>query len=312
MKVRALAIVFCFTASLASAADPQLLKLIMPDAKVVSGVDVGHVKTTPFGQFFLSQFLANADLSTLVGATGFDPRVDVSEIVMASPGDPKKKSALLAMRGNFNAARIVPLIQASGAKSETYNGIVLLTGMGGVSQALAFLDNTVVINGDPDSVRGAIDRRNSTGTLPSELADKIIQTSSNQDAWVVSLTPLSALGAVAPDKNVRGALQGDIFKSIQQSSGAIRFGTAIEVSGELTSRSTADASSIADVLRFLLNLAQVNAPAGQAAQFASLLGKFTVTAEANAVKLSGSIPEMDFEAALRSASGKALRPGPKI
>src|SRR6185295_11221365 len=105
MKVRALAILFiCFTATLASAADPQLLKLIMPDAKVVSGVDIGHVKTTSFGQFFLSQFLGNADFNTLVGATGFDPRVDVSEIVMASPGDPQKKSALLAMRGNFDAA----------------------------------------------------------------------------------------------------------------------------------------------------------------------------------------------------------------
>jgi hypothetical protein len=36
----------------ASAADPQLLKLVMPDA-VVSGIDVDHVKTRSL-QFFLS------------------------------------------------------------------------------------------------------------------------------------------------------------------------------------------------------------------------------------------------------------------
>ena len=37
--------------------------------------------------------------------------------------------------------------------------------------------------------------------------------------------------SVAPDRNVRGALQGDLLKSIQQSSGGVRFGSVIEVSG---------------------------------------------------------------------------------
>jgi len=75
MKLRYLAVFLLGAmATVASAADSQLLKLVMPDARVVSGVDVDHIKTTPFGQFFLSQFLVDSGFKELVDATGFDPR----------------------------------------------------------------------------------------------------------------------------------------------------------------------------------------------------------------------------------------------
>ena len=92
----------------------------------------------------------------------------------------------------------------------------------------------------------------------------------------------------------------------------MRFGTVIEISGELTSRSSADASSLADVLKFLLSMAQTNATAGQAAQFAALLNNLTVSAESNAVKLSGAIPEIDLETALRPASRQLRGQTPRI
>ena len=107
MKQRYVAVcILSAMATVASAADPQLLKLVMPDAKVVSGIDVDHVKTTPFGQFFLSQFLADTGFKDLVNATGFDPRRDVREIVGASvagelthvPGPPREPIEAIARR----------------------------------------------------------------------------------------------------------------------------------------------------------------------------------------------------------------------
>ena len=97
------------------------------------------------------------------------------------------------------------------------------------------------------------------------------------------------LAAVAPDRNVKGALQGDLLKSVEQASGSLRFGNIIELNGELAANTAQDASSIADVLKFLLSLAQSSA-SGQAAQFATLLKNLSVSAQASAVKLSGSIP----------------------
>ena len=91
MKSRLLVVFSVFAlAGAAPAADSQLLKLVMSDAKVVSGIDVDRVKATAFGQFVLSQLPAgDAGLNDLLAATGFDPRRDIHEIMMASPADPQ-------------------------------------------------------------------------------------------------------------------------------------------------------------------------------------------------------------------------------
>jgi hypothetical protein len=308
MKLRCLAVTFLSAvATVASAADPQLLKLVMPDAKVVSGIDVDRIKAAPFGQFFLSQLPHDSGFDQFVATTGFDPRRDVHEILMASPGDPTRKSGLLLVRGNFDTARVLPLIQAAGKSTENYKGVtILLDGKPGgpVMHGTAFLDNTLVVAGDLDSVHGAIDRRAGGAGITPELAAKISQTSGTMDAWLVSIAPVSAFAAVAPDRNVKGALQGDLLKSIQQSSGGVRFGNVIEVSGDLTTTTAQDATSLADVLRFLINMAQNNAPAGPAAQLAPLIKNLTVNTDANSVKLSVGIPETDLETVIQTASGR--------
>jgi hypothetical protein len=173
-----------------------------------------------------------------------------------------------------------------------------------VAHGTAFLDNTVVIAGDLDSVRAAIDRRAAAIGITPELANKIGQASSTQDAWLVSLVPVSAFAAVAPDRNVRGALQGDLLKSIQQGTGGVRFGAVIEVSGEITATTAQDATSLADVLKFFLNMAQTNAPAG-AAQFVGLIKNLTVNTDANSVKLSVAIPETDLETLIKLGQSRA-------
>jgi hypothetical protein len=307
MKFRCLAVtLLSAVATVASAADPQLLKLVMPDAKVVSGINVDRVKAAPFGQFFLSQLPIDSGFDQFVATTGFDPRRDVHEVLMASPGDPQRKSGLLLVRGVFDVARVLPLIQSAGKSTETYQGITILLDKpkNGVAHGTAFLDATVVVAGDLDSVRGAIDRRAAAIGITPDLANRINQASTTQDAWLVSIAPVSALAAVAPDRNVRGALQGDLLKSIQQSSGGVRFGNVIEVTGELTATTAQDATSLADVLRFLVNMAQTSAPAGPLAQLAGLIKNLTVMTDSNAVKLSVGIPETDIETLIRLAQGQ--------
>src|SRR5947207_10249964 len=203
MKFRCLAVtVLSSLATVASAADPQLLQLVMPDAKVLSGIDVERVKAAPFGQFFLSQLPIDAGFDQFVALTGFDPRRDVHEVLMASPGDPQRKSGLLLVRANFDLARVLPLIQSAGKTTESYKGVtILLDGKpgGSIAHGMAFLDSTLVAAGDLDSVRGAIDRRSGGVSVTPEIADKVSKASASQDAWIVSLAPVSAFAAVAPD-----------------------------------------------------------------------------------------------------------------
>src|SRR3954454_4643447 len=79
----------------ATAADPQLLSLVMPDAKVVAGVNVDQAKTSPFGQYVLSQMqLQDTEFQKLVMLTGFDPTRDVHELLVATNGTGKENSGL--------------------------------------------------------------------------------------------------------------------------------------------------------------------------------------------------------------------------
>ena len=56
MKAQLLtATLFTTFSGVLSAADPMLLNLVMPDAKVVAGVNVQQAKGTLFGQYILSQ-----------------------------------------------------------------------------------------------------------------------------------------------------------------------------------------------------------------------------------------------------------------
>ena len=72
----------------AKAADSQLLNLVMPDAKVLAGVNVEQAKTSPMGQYILNQVQAqnNPQLRELAALTGFDPTRDVHEVLVATAG----------------------------------------------------------------------------------------------------------------------------------------------------------------------------------------------------------------------------------
>src|SRR5215467_5914381 len=85
----------------AQAADSQLLNLVMPDANALAGVNVDQAKTSPFGQYVLSQVQSQSqDMQKLITLTGFDPTRDVHELLAVSNGVPN--TGLVVALGNFN------------------------------------------------------------------------------------------------------------------------------------------------------------------------------------------------------------------
>jgi hypothetical protein len=110
-----------------SAADPQLLNLVMPDAKVLAGVNVEQAKGTQFGQYVLNQLQTqDAHMQQLVALTGFDPRRDVRELLVASDGVPGGKTGLALAKGNFDPDKITAFAIVQGVVTESYNGFKIL------------------------------------------------------------------------------------------------------------------------------------------------------------------------------------------
>src|ERR1019366_2835132 len=132
---------------IAKAADSQMLSLVMPDAKVIAGVNVDSAKSSTFGIYLIAQIQANATaFQQLVTLTGFDPTRDVGA------GAP---TGIALARGNFDVAKITALATLGGALTETYGGVTIIEDPKQTNGA-AFLAATLVVAGDIPSVKDAI------------------------------------------------------------------------------------------------------------------------------------------------------------
>src|SRR5438128_596456 len=101
MKHASLALLALLAASSAMASvDPVLLALAPADSRILMGIQVDQSQTSSFGQFLLSRMGPNTlGLERFITATGFDPRRDLKQILVASTG--KQNNGLVLARGSF-------------------------------------------------------------------------------------------------------------------------------------------------------------------------------------------------------------------
>jgi hypothetical protein len=280
-----------------SAADPQLLNLVMPDAKVLAGVNVDQAKGTQFGQWVLTQLQTHdAQMQQLVALTGFDPRRDVSELLVASDGATGSYTGLALARGSFDATKITAAATAAGVVIEVYNGFTILEEPKQHLVGIAFLDATKVAAGDVASVKGAIDRLKTPQPLPAAVAVKVNQWSISEDAWAITTVPPDSL---VPAGNAAAA-QNPLFnagKSVLAAAGGVKFGALVVFNGEAQCDTAQNAKTLGDVVQLLINLAQMQANLDPTA--AALIKSVTITTNGNVLKIQASLPGDVFQQLLQ-------------
>lgn len=303
--MRKIAVLLLATAAFAAAADPSLMSLVMPDARVLSGVNVAQARNSRLGQFLLSQAPpaeASADFQKFVQASGFDPRYQLDEVLIASPGGKQGQTKLVLARGTFDASAIRALAVAAGAQVSAYKGVDLISPppkKAPEAVALAFLSGSVAAAGDTASVKAAIDR--SQGGAPGGPAEALQQKagllSAAQEAWFVSTVPVSEISAQIPDQGPNGILKGNALQSISEVSGGIKLGDLVKFTAAVVTGTAEDAKSLADVLKFLAGLAALHSKPGQQMPpfVQSLLGSLTLAASGNVVNVGLSAAAADLE-----------------
>ncbi len=283
-----------------SAADPQLLNLVMPDAKVLAGVNVEQAKGTQFGQFVLNQLQTHdAQMQQLVAMTGFDPRRDVSELLVASDGVAGSKTGLALARGNFDIAKITAAATVAGAATEVYNGFTILEDPKNKEAGIAFLDPTKVAAGDIASVKGAIDRLKTLQPLTAAVTIKVNQWSLSQDAWGITTVPPDSL--VPAGQGTQNPMF-NVGKSVQAASGGVKFGALVVFSGEAQCDTAQNAKTLGDMIQLLINMAQMQANLDPTA--AALIKSVTVTTDGNLMKTQASLPQDVFQQLLQQSHKK--------
>src|SRR5947209_3118608 len=98
-----------------AAVDPTLLSMVPPDARVLSGIQVAQSKASPFGQYILSQMSTDdPGFQKFIDETGFDPKRDLTELLVATSGTVDMSSVVLLGKGAFNPARIFTVAKNMG------------------------------------------------------------------------------------------------------------------------------------------------------------------------------------------------------
>jgi hypothetical protein len=291
----------------AKAADTQLLNLVMPDAKVLAGVNVDQAKTTPMGQYVLTQVQAqnNQHLREITTLTGFDPTRDVSEILVASSGSANQQSGLVVARGVFDIEKIKAAVALKGGATTTeYNGVTLFTdskATGGV----AFISSTLVAAGDVANVKAAIDRRQRPSTLPADVMVRINQWSGSQDAWAITTVPPTSLApagsiAMIPGVGPQQPGQANAFTGIQNASGGVKFGNNVVVTAQAQAANATDATQLGDTLKLLASLAQMQSNGDP--KILALAKSLNVTTNGALLNVSISMPQDQLVGFLKEAN----------
>jgi hypothetical protein len=298
----------------AKAADSQLLNLVMPDAKVLAGVNVDQAKATPMGLYVLAQIQAqnNAKLQELIALTGFDPTRDVHEVLVATNGGSQQQSGLFLALGNFDPTRISTAATQKGAVTVPYNGVNILTGPKG-DGGIAFLSSVIAVGGDLANVKAAIDRQKTAATtsLPSDVVVRVNSWSGMEDAWVVTTVPPSSLhpGATLPTIPGVGTQPGqnNAFTGIQYAAGGVKFGDNVVVTGQAQAATAQDATQIGDTLKLLASLAQLQSNADP--NVLALAQSLNVTTNGAQVTATVSLPQAQLVALLSQPHARpAQRP----
>ncbi|HVW83509.1 MAG TPA: hypothetical protein VHB50_02465, partial [Bryobacteraceae bacterium] len=246
------------------------------------------------------------EIDKLIAATGFDPRKDVTEILAASNGVQPKPDTLVMAKGNFDVGKIVAAVSTkSNQQVQTYGGATLITGTDSkIEHAVAFLGSNIAVAGPLASVKAAIDRSTGVNSINPSLAAQVQTLSTTEDAWSVSVASLASLlpGTITgPKDNPVAAQTLQLVKNIQSSSGGVKFGANVLVTGQAIADTPEDATALADVVRMVASLVSIAGQNGKAGDAAALLQNLQVTTSGSTVNISASIPESQIETLLNDS-----------
>jgi len=241
--------------------DQGLLNLVMPDAKVLSGIQVDQAVVSPLAQYVLNQMQPNdPGFLKFISETGFDPRYNLTQVLAATSA--AGNSGLVLGRGNFQISQLEAAAKAHGGTVTSYKGVDIITSPNQNSTgAVAFLDGSTAAIGDLASVQGAIDRRGSSKpSADAGLIQKANDASNANQAWFATTTPLSDfLNGKTANANLNNLSQNNLFQSILQSSGGMNFSSGgVVISGDAVTASAQNAQALVDVLKFLVSMVPVN------------------------------------------------------
>ncbi len=181
---------------------PRCSDLVPADSGVIIGIEIDRISSTRFGQAFYSQMQARSkDFTGLAGNAELELVRGMREILIAAPVNNRGNRGVILVRGSFTPAGLQAL--AAGTTESSFQGVRILTRQQKQPLSIAILDPTLLLGGDPQTVRSAIARRSLPGSPDPVLTAKARELGASYDIWLVAGGGLAGLARQAPQSQVR-------------------------------------------------------------------------------------------------------------
>ena len=304
---------------------PLAWRLVHPDAVVLLGVDVRAIRQSAAGKS-LDKSLSQASMG-MMSLPGLQFLRDIDQVLLSAPGvaklAPKAQAVtkpgvaanspvLIVLTGHFSVAHTQSLLHGV---HRNYNGVeIYASSPGGVSSEVALLNESTLLFGDSDSLRGAIDRSQRSNLSPSPLLARAAALAPGNDLWFLATAPPS----VFPPAGFQPAginLQ-TMASEIRGIEAGVAFHEGLKLAINLSTKDSASASKMVRLITAKLHSSMQGKMDAQ--QVEEFLRKMDITAEGNQirVKFAMSQAEMDRAVALAQKMNSArpqltLRPQPQ-
>ena len=290
--VRLIAYSLCagLLAGTASAADAEWLGLI-PASITVEGLNVERLRASQLGQTIFSALEAGAKKSE-DASTHAEMEIlrGTREVVLAVRQIGRPTRALLLLSGSFNFADLQTIARTIRLSSAVVANVTVFTE--GADFSLALVDGSLIVAGDPQTVRDVVAPRGPAERLDPAMAAKVRTLRSSYDFWQLSNGSLAPLALEALGTSSSELLRSRLFNSVREIRGGIDFGPKLHAAIEVVTGNGQDAIGLAKVLR---TAHLDDATPGPIADLTALLVQsLDVRAEGDTVKIGLEIPEAEL------------------
>jgi hypothetical protein len=237
--------------------DNVLARLVPADSTTLFGARLEQLRTTPlYTKLIAQQKLGQMD--SFAAETGFDPRRDVRDLLVASNGKPN--AGVLLARGSFHVT--VPSEYKAALKPMRYKGYVL-TVREKEDSGYCIMDGTLAIAGPISSMKAALDQYLSgpkEGAVPLLALARAVPP--QFQVWSVSLGGVDFLANNLP-RDGNAANFGKIFRALQDTHFQADLSRGLNAMAQGNCATEADAKSLGDAARGLIGFGRLSVPDNQ-------------------------------------------------
>ncbi|MDQ6665435.1 MAG: hypothetical protein M3Z23_13710 [Acidobacteriota bacterium] len=229
--------------------DPVLAQLVPANAISLFGARMDQVKSTPLYQKLIAQKKL-PQLDQFASETGFDPRRDVRDLLVASDG----KDTVALARGTFHLGNL------QGVHKSNYKGYTLYTRD---NNGYSLLDGSTAVAGTLPGLHAALDRyKSGAPSANAALLARAEAIPGQYQVWAVSAGGADFIARNMPQSG-NGANFSKIFRSLENTIFEADLRNGLDAIAQGNCQTAKDAKDLGDAARGLVGFGRLSVPENQ-------------------------------------------------